>query len=516
MKKIVLLLCFLLLVGVANAALDVNIFPDPVMQGTAIHVAITGDSYYRHVYIYDSADNYQGRITLDCARSRCSGNHYFNFSISFDSEPGRAYIRIYDYSNSPNTSRRVGWTKFYFNVNKSDFGKAILTCSRTYKRGQHRSPCDEKRCGGNQLIDCEETTRRGRTYYAEVCESSYKTECMENPKCKRRYNIIGVEECGVSCTDSDGGKDYYVKGTATGIFGGQQSSFTDSCCSGNSCDLDNGESVLETYCEGEYIRTEVFDCPNGCQDGACVNATTPSSCDELPLIINASYGATCTDQKYDKRADTDSDGDIDVFDLASWGLNSNNLTWCSEQLAKTSDPCAENVTCTDSDGGEDYYMRGTVSYWLNDAQGIMTGTHTSTDQCADSNTLWEYSCNSYDPNQIISPIHYTCPNGCEDGACVEEPKVTYEGIFKMLDQECDWYTSGTAMTENGTFVKDVCHVTKQCLFAIGINYNPRDYSQDTVNGVLTVQRISVLDCDEYFEKAPRADYAQLEVMCCST
>lgn len=80
---------------------------------------------------------------------------------------------------------------------------------------------------------------------------------------------------------------------------------------------------------------------------------------------------------------------------------------------KTGDSCplyklyTKGAACTDSDGGKNYYVKGTCKY-----QG-----GSFTDNC-DGNNLWEFRCSS---NNICvdgdepSP----CPNGCEDGACIE-------------------------------------------------------------------------------------------------
>ena len=80
-----------------------------------------------------------------------------------------------------------------------------------------------------------------------------------------------------SCIDSDGGLNYYVKGIATGIFDGINSNFSDSCCIKNAandynCNVNSGASVSEVYCEGAYIRTTIFDCQNGCSNGACLSS----------------------------------------------------------------------------------------------------------------------------------------------------------------------------------------------------------------------------------------------------
>jgi len=76
-----------------------------------------------------------------------------------------------------------------------------------------------------------------------------------------------------TCTDSDGGKNYYVKGTA------KDSSITkiESCydpakgevgfCSGSDCTLE------EYYCGSDnkvYVQQNYKMCIHGCQDGACI------------------------------------------------------------------------------------------------------------------------------------------------------------------------------------------------------------------------------------------------------
>jgi len=84
-----------------------------------------------------------------------------------------------------------------------------------------------------------------------------------------------------SCTDSDGGKNYYAKGNGSGWNTGTEwLSFSDSCykdsltnlassCSGSTCYL------AEKYCEGKYVKTESgIKCPYGCKDGACLTAAT--------------------------------------------------------------------------------------------------------------------------------------------------------------------------------------------------------------------------------------------------
>ncbi len=74
-----------------------------------------------------------------------------------------------------------------------------------------------------------------------------------------------------TCTDSDGGKSYYVKGISK------------QCYSDGSCTLERAEACIdsnqlrEDYCENNVVKSEFFSCPNGCQNGACLSATvTPA------------------------------------------------------------------------------------------------------------------------------------------------------------------------------------------------------------------------------------------------
>ncbi|MEA3453231.1 MAG: CARDB domain-containing protein, partial [Patescibacteria group bacterium] len=68
-----------------------------------------------------------------------------------------------------------------------------------------------------------------------------------------------------TCSDSDGGKDYYVKGTITEERAGQTYTHTDYCYPG-------GSVLSEYFCSSsqeEFGVHEDFVCPNGCSDGAC-------------------------------------------------------------------------------------------------------------------------------------------------------------------------------------------------------------------------------------------------------
>jgi hypothetical protein len=80
----------------------------------------------------------------------------------------------------------------------------------------------------------------------------------------------------VICQDSDAGKDYYIKGTGSGLFSGTEILFEDLCykgsqenevakCAGTDCFL------VEYICDEENVNSESnVRCPYGCSNGACI------------------------------------------------------------------------------------------------------------------------------------------------------------------------------------------------------------------------------------------------------
>jgi len=94
-----------------------------------------------------------------------------------------------------------------------------------------------------------------------------------------------VDERYPECTDSDGGKQNYVKGTTTGkgALDAATKNFTDFCfnnpntiepidsCKGFGC------KVNEYYCgiKNLVYKVELL-CPKGCQDGKCLSSSTQS------------------------------------------------------------------------------------------------------------------------------------------------------------------------------------------------------------------------------------------------
>ena len=91
------------------------------------------------------------------------------------------------------------------------------------------------------------------------------------------------------CTDSDGGQDYYVKGTTTDA----ATTKMDSCWN------DGSNKLSERYCSGEAFSVITYECPNGCVDGACVQETKDDrkafeSCPPQSTIIILYFVLNCS------------------------------------------------------------------------------------------------------------------------------------------------------------------------------------------------------------------------------
>lgn len=85
-----------------------------------------------------------------------------------------------------------------------------------------------------------------------------------------------------SCTDSDGGRNYFVKGTTTGADSfGRPSQATDYCGATNAGHPEDTRYVHEYSCQPNGNRTdEDYLCPNGCKDGACIQDSNSTVCTE--------------------------------------------------------------------------------------------------------------------------------------------------------------------------------------------------------------------------------------------
>jgi len=91
-----------------------------------------------------------------------------------------------------------------------------------------------------------------------------------------------------------------------------------------------------------------------------------------------------------------------------------------------------NQECYDSDGGKNYYVKGTINIagCFSDPETGATSCYSSepiNDTCIDNNRLKEYYCE----DDSIKHINYTCPKECKDGKCIENIQLIVKDTYKQ-------------------------------------------------------------------------------------
>ncbi|MBN2127664.1 MAG: hypothetical protein JW703_04750 [Candidatus Diapherotrites archaeon] len=188
------------------------------------------------------------------------------------------------------------------------------------------------------------------------------------------------------CRDSDGGKNYYKKGTTKT----KTEEYTDQCwASSNTTDKKMKQYVKEYYCvenstseDTISIGSTDFECINGCDDGRCI---TENKCED-------------TDKGRDYFTKGMVKSDEEEYSDACWNYSSNNYGDCQ---GTDSECVLVEMSCRDK--------------W-------------------DSEYGW------------LLKEKYSCPNGCYNGACArtyqEEPvqnsKCTCTNEINELKKEIDY------------------------------------------------------------------------------
>jgi len=169
---------------------------------------------------------------------------------------------------------------------------------------------------------------------------------------------MSLENRTQTCEDSDGGLDYYSKGSVTvctyNDTGGGCGKFVDIC---------KADSILrEGYCENNDLKTVRYACPYGCLDGACINETTTT-------------------------------------------------------IPTTTTTIPPTPTCEDSDGGINYYVEGYVDVCTYTETG---GSCSRAADFCDDNILTEGYCENNDLKSVKYTCPYGCSPSppLVPGACV--------------------------------------------------------------------------------------------------
>lgn len=200
------------------------------------------------------------------------------------------------------------------------------------------------------------------------------------------------------CTDTDGGIKYYNKGTT--YYGNS----SDNGTSTDFCRNYNSSVLVEYYCENETNMNIEYQCPYGCDNGACKNKTYPVCGNGI-----IEPGEEC-------------DGGVGALRCVDFGFQGGVLSCYPPGTANSckfdTSLCTLNQTntstCTDSDGGLNYYVGGYTN-WINHGMYY--------DDCINATVLKEYYC----VNEASTSTNFYCNYGCFElsgvGRCLKESEI---------------------------------------------------------------------------------------------
>ena len=159
-------------------------------------------------------------------------------------------------------------------------------------------------------------------------------------------------------------------------------------------------------CETDWIDVE--DCEYGCLDGEC-NPKPQQRC---------SSGRKCKNSSYYGYQHSD----------CSWS----SLSYCSGGCEYSSSgyaQCIAKIPCTDSDDGQDYNIKGCVTYGSGDLKEEVT----ECDRC-DLNPGYEkYVIEYYCTDNGFGLTNHKCSYGCSDGKCNSEPQTVEVTVSYVTD-----------------------------------------------------------------------------------
>ncbi len=232
-----------------------------------------------------------------------------------------------------------------------------------------------------------------------------------------------------TCSDTDGGLDYYTKGIIT-----VGDDVAEDVCSESgfvkeySCSLPENDYYDNYYCE------------NGCEDGACVEEAETCSDTDNGLDYYTKGIITVGD---DVAEDVCSESGFVKEYSCSLPENDYYDNYYCENGCEDGACVEEAETCSDTDGGLDYYTKGIIT----------VGDDVAEDVCSESGFVKEYSC-SLPENDYYD--NYYCENGCEDGACVVEAE--RDSMDSCLDKPKKYWDQKTEKCYDYSLdsIKELC------------------------------------------------------------
>ena len=195
-------------------------------------------------------------------------------------------------------------------------------------------------------------------------------------------------------------------------------------------------------------------CNNGCMNGLCLKDQEQcKSRAEHKCYGEHVYWFDSCGHKQDKK------------EFCNYGCNNG---FCKNKTITGGDSDDNDYnTCADSDGGKNYYVKGTV----------ISGTQALSDHCSSDGTLTEKFC--YDGDILWET--YNCPDGCVDGACINltNETCTQHAYYDCFGGNVYWFDSCNNTEErkencsygcdNGVCLEESGNETNQTILLLHFN-----------------------------------------------
>jgi subtilisin family serine protease len=292
----------------------------------------------------------------------------------------------------------------------------------------------------------------------------------------QRTGTYEFEKTIAGCLDSDGGKNYYVKSSATGHpmainqTTGQGYTNPNIETKYDECYSDDIH-LFEAYCDedtGWLFHTPGYECPDGCEDGACIGLDT--SCQDSDGGYNLEEkgivsGILKSNDSYFEGEETCVEGhEIGITNYVREYncvyVHSRDDYFLDFDDEECSNGCEDgaclpinlSIPCVDSDGGRYPYTKsenvsGLLGYSSNPSY------FEGSEECIiheddGSEHIQEYYCYGSTSEQRLSRSEPICYHGCQDGACIRNSTILIEEdippvVFTSMDFEDDYCLFGS-------------------------------------------------------------------------
>lgn len=276
------------------------------------------------------------------------------------------------------------------------YGMHVYWYDSCNNREEEREHCPNDCLAGACLAPCishyEFKCYNNSIYWYDSCGELEEEKEHCDYGCQTDY----CKQESEGCWDSDGGKNYYLKGVADNFNGTRLEDY---------CNVDG--RLTEIYCYQGKVTEMKYTCPEECKNGACIGT-------EIKICSDSDFG-----HNYSVRGEVvnfnpvfgtvhEHDGELDAMFLES------NSKGALKMLGQS-----QNIIL----GGTYNYSIGTIYirslnfYGLNSTLNVIgTEMKLVKDYCLGNYTIEHYCLTDTE----YGKTQYKCPYMCLDGACVEE------------------------------------------------------------------------------------------------